>query len=235
MPWKRLRPKRKRRPLIRPFVITCLATAACLAGQVEHKHHPPGSAEEYIKILNDPTRDAWQKPDEVIRALALKPDEVVADIGSGGGYFSFRLAHHTALVYAVDIDQKLLDAVSKSGAQSGVQNVRTVLASAGDPKLPPESVDTVFFCEVTHHIQNRPDYYRKIDQVLRPGGRIVIIDFYKKKLPVGPPEAMKLSESQVIGELEAAGFRKTKTFSFLPYQYFMQFERHMARDGSGVH
>ena len=157
---------------------------------------------------------------------------MVADIGSGGGYFTCRVAHHTALIYAVDIDQKLLDVVSKSD----LQNVRTVLASPGDPKLPPQSVDTVFFCEVTHHIQNRPDYYRKIDQALRPGGRIVIIDFYKKKLPVGPPEAMKLSESQVIGELEAAGFRKTKTFSFLPYQYFMQFERqHMSRDGSGVH
>jgi ubiquinone/menaquinone biosynthesis C-methylase UbiE len=230
MLWKRLRPKWKRTPLTRPFVITCLLTVACFAGQVEHQHHPPGSAEEYIKILNDPTRDAWQKPDEVIRAMALRPDEGVADIGSGGGYFTFRIAHHTALVYAVDIDQKLLDAVSKSG----VQNVRTVLASTGDPKLPPQSVDTVFFCEVTHHIQNRPDYYRKIDQALRPGGRIVIIDFYKKKLPVGPPEAMKLSESQVIGELEAAGFRKTKTFRFLAYQFFMQFERqHLSRDGSG--
>ncbi len=76
-----------------------------------------------------------------------------------------------------------------------------------------------------HHIDGRPAYYAKLARALKPGGRIVILDFYKKPLPVGPPEAMKLSEEEVEAELKAAGFRKTKAHGFLPYQYFLEFER----------
>jgi arsenite methyltransferase len=189
--------------------------------QVSHQQHPPHSAEEYIRVLSHPSRDAWQKPDEVLEALNLKPDEAVADIGSGAGYFARRFARHAAKVYAVDIDPKLLEA-ARRGAPS---NLVTILAAPDDPRLPPASVDMIFFCNVLHHIHGRAAYYPKLARALKPGGRIVILEFYKKPLPVGPPESMKLTEEEVVGELQAAGFKKTKSFDFLPYQYFLVFQQ----------
>jgi ubiquinone/menaquinone biosynthesis C-methylase UbiE len=100
-----------------------------------------------------------------------------------------------------------------------------VHATPDDPKLPASSVDTIFICDVLHHIDKRPAYYEKLAAALKPGGRIVIVDFYKKDLPVGPPVAMKLSEQQVRDELEAAGFRVASAHTFLPHQYFLEFKR----------
>jgi ubiquinone/menaquinone biosynthesis C-methylase UbiE len=187
--------------------------------QVPHQHHPPRSAEEYAKVLEASSRDAWQKPHEVIQALALRPDEIVADIGAGSGYFTRRLARHVAKVYAVDIDAKLLE---KAKASAG-DNVETVLATPDDPKLPPASVDTIFICDVLHHIDGRPAYYEKLKQALKPGGRVVNIDFHKRPLPVGPPVSMKLSAEEVRREFEAAGFRLDKEHDLLPHQYFQEF------------
>jgi ubiquinone/menaquinone biosynthesis C-methylase UbiE len=192
-----------------------------LAPQVEHQHHPPRSAEEYAKALESSSREKWQKPRDVVEALKLKADEVIADIGTGSGYFSRRFAHHAGKVLAVDIDARLLELTGKD--KPG--NLETVLAATDDPKLPDGSVDTIFFCNVLHHIDNRPAYYAKLDRALKAGGRIVIVDFYKKKLPVGPPPSMKLTAEQVESELQAAGFRRTASHNFLPYQYFLEFQR----------
>ncbi|MCW5978447.1 MAG: methyltransferase domain-containing protein [Bryobacteraceae bacterium] len=204
-----------------------LSLAAGLAAlfQVPHQHeHPPRSAEGYARILEDPSRDAWQKPHEVVQALEIRPEEVVADIGAGSGYFSRRLARHAAKVYAVDIDPKLLDRAAKDAPKT----LETVLAEPDDPKLRAASVDTIFFCNVLHHIDNRAAYYEKLDAALKPGGRIVMLDFQKRDLPVGPPVSMKLSEQEVIDEMAAAGFVKARSFDFLAYQYFLVFERRAA-------
>lgn len=199
--------------------IVVLATAAF--GQVAHQktHHP--SSAEFAKILEDPSRDKWQKPHDVVMALDLKPNETVADIGAGTGYFARRFAMHAGKVYAVDIDEKLLAIAAKDAPK----NLVTVLAAPDDPRLPAGSVDTIFFCDVLHHIDKRPAYYAKLAQALKPGGRIVIVDFYKKEMPVGPPPSMKLSDQEVIAELEKAGFRLAKTLDILPYQYYLSFER----------
>lgn len=202
-------------------IVGLVIWAATAFSQVAHQHHPPQSAEDYLHVLNDPKRDAWQMPHEVVMALELKPGEVVADIGAGGGYFTRRFARHAGKVYAVDIDEKLL----KAAREAAPENVETILAAPDDPRLPERSVDTIFFCDVLHHIEHRPAYYPKLARALRPGGRIVIVDFYKKALPVGPPEKMKLSESEVTAELKAAGFRQSRSLDFLPYQYFLVFQR----------
>ena len=193
--------------------------AIALLGQVPHQHHPP-STEEYARVLEDPSRDEWQKPHEVVMALQLKPTEVVADIGAGTGYFARRFARHAAKVYAVDIDDKLL-AIARVKAPA---NLETILARPDDPRLPEHSIDTVFFCDVLHHIENRPAYYTNVAQALKPGGRIVVIEFFKKPLPVGPPVSMKLSDDEVIAELQKAGFVMSKRLNVLPYQYFLFFE-----------
>ncbi|MGD0014775.1 MAG: class I SAM-dependent methyltransferase [Bryobacteraceae bacterium] len=199
--------------------LTLLLAAATAFAQTAHQHHPPQSAQEYARVLNQPERENWQKPHEVVQALALAPTDVVADIGAGAGYFARRLARHVAKVYAVDIDADLL----KIAGEGAPANLAIVLAAADDPRLPPHSVDLIFFCDVLHHIQNRGAYLPKLRLALKPGGRIVNIDFYKRPLPIGPPVSMKLSEEQVIGEFRRAGFRLVKTERFLPYQYFLVF------------
>jgi ubiquinone/menaquinone biosynthesis C-methylase UbiE len=203
------------------MIRTLLLLAAAFAAQTEHQHHPPRSAEEYAHVLDDAARDKWQKPHEVIEALEIRPGEAIADIGAGTGYFARRFARHAAKVYAVDINAELL----KKAANDAPPNLTTVLAAPDDPKLPPGSVDTIFFCDVLHHISDRAAYLPKLAKALKPGGRVVNIDFYKKPLPVGPPVSMKLSEDQVIAEFQAAGFRLLKRLDFLPYQYFLVFKR----------
>jgi ubiquinone/menaquinone biosynthesis C-methylase UbiE len=194
---------------------------AALLAQVPHQNHPPRSAGEYAKVLEASSRDAWQKPHEVIAALKLRPDEVVADIGAGSGYFTRRLSKHAGKVYAVDIDAKLLELTKKNSGP----NVETVLAAPDDPKLPQASVDTIFICDVLHHIEGRPAYYAKLLRALKPGGRLVNIDFYTRDLPVGPPVAMKLSEAEVEAEMKAAGLQLAEKHDFLPHQYFLVFRR----------
>lgn len=198
-----------------------LLTAGIAAAQVPHQHHPPASAKEYARVLEDPSRDEWQKPHEVITELNLQDNQTVADLGAGTGYFSRRFARHAGQVLAVDIDPKLLEIAAKSG----VDNLKTVLATPDDPKLAANSVDLIFICDVLHHIENRAAYYPKLAAALKPGGKIVIVDFFKKPLPVGPPPEMKLDEAQVIDELDKAGFKKTRQVTALPYQYFLFFER----------
>lgn len=202
-------------------ILVALCFTLVASGQVEHQHHhPPQSADEYAQVLEDPSRDAWQQPHEVIMALKLSPTDVVADIGSGTGYFARRFALHAAKVYAVDIDPKLLEISAKSAPP----NLITVLAKPDDPMLAESSVDLIFFCDVLHHLDNRPAYLQHLKKVLKPGGRIVTIDFYKKQLPVGPPDAMKLSEDTIISEFSGAGFRLSRKETFLPYQYFLEFK-----------
>jgi ubiquinone/menaquinone biosynthesis C-methylase UbiE len=176
-------------------------------------------AESYARVLEDPSRDAWQKPHAVLQTLALKPTEVVADIGAGTGYFARRFAHHVATVYAVDIDPKLLEIAS----QKAPANLKTVLASPDDPKLAKASVDTIFICNVLHHIDNRPAYLETLRSALKPGGRIVVLEFHKKELPVGPPAEMKIAEPALIQEFRGAGFEVARRHDILPYQYFLEF------------
>jgi ubiquinone/menaquinone biosynthesis C-methylase UbiE len=196
-----------------------LALAAMAQAQVAHQHHPP-SSDEYAKVLEDPSRDEWQKPHEVVMALHLKPADTVADIGAGTGYFARRFVNHAGLVYAVDVDEKLLAIAGKNAPA----NLKTVLAAPDDPRLPERSVDIIFFCDVLHHIEHRSAYLPKLAKVLKPGGRIAVIEFYKKETPIGPPLAMKLSDDEVIGEFQNAGFVLKKRLDLLPYQYFLFFE-----------
>ena len=190
-----------------------------MLAQTTHQHHPPQSASEYAQALENPERNGWQKPHEVILALKLTGQETVADIGSGTGYFSNRLAHHARRVFAVDVDARLLEMSLKTAPP----NVTPVLASLDDPRLPESASDLIFFCDVLHHIENRSAYLEKIKRALKPGGRVAVIDFYKKPLKVGPPPEMKIDRVDMVKEFEKAGFRLVEEQGFLPYQYFVVF------------
>jgi ubiquinone/menaquinone biosynthesis C-methylase UbiE len=199
-----------------------------VAAQVAHQHHPPESANEYIRALEDPGREEWQKPAEVLAKLALKPGESIADIGAGSGYFTLRFAAAvgpTGKVYAVDIDREMLAYIEARAKSEQVSNIHTILADPHDPKLPAASVDLIFICDTLHHISEREKYYPMLLRALKPGGRLVNIDFQKKReITLGPPFGMRIGRQDMIKEAEAGRFHLVTEYNFLPYQYFLVFQ-----------
>ena len=168
-------------------------------------------------------RDEWQEPDRVVESLALVPGARVADLGSGGGYFTFRLADAVGpegRVYAIDVDEGMNDYVSGKAQEDGYANVETVLVPSDDPRLP-EPVDLLFTCNTYHHLENRSDYFAGLRDSLRSGGRIAIIDYTGEG---GFFERRHATPSEVIQrEMEAAGFQLEANHEFLARQSFMVF------------
>ena len=190
--------------------------------QMHQLHNDPKA---YMKALEDPKRDEYQKPHEVLTALNIKPGEVIADIGAGSGYFSFRFAHHVGpgRVYAVDISPDMIVHMNRRIRDLGVTNLTTVLAAPDDPLLADASLDRVFICDTWHHVEKQGEYLAKLKKMLKPAGQLVMIDFQKRELPVGPPLEMKIARGDLVRQLETAGFQLLKEHTFLPYQYFLVF------------
>jgi SAM-dependent methyltransferase len=208
------------------FLVGPAWTGAQTVATPPDAHRLHGDSAAYIAALEDPARDAWQKPHEVVAALDLKPGEVVADIGAGSGYFALRFAHHVGpggRVFAVDVSQEMLTYLERRAAETRLDNVRAVLAPPDDPLLPDGSVDRVFVCDVWHHIEDQPGYLAKLRKALRPSGEIVMVDFHKRDLPVGPPTSMKIAREDLVAQLEAQGLRLVREHTFLPHQYFLVF------------
>src|SRR3954454_12556157 len=142
--------------------ITALTLLATAAAQSPGTHqHSFGDAEKWSHVFDDPERDAWQKPHEVIRALGLAPDAVVADLGAGTGYFSARLANmlRSGRVYAVDLEPEMVKYLAERAKREGLKNMIAVAGSATDARIP-EKVDLVLLVDVYHHIGGRAAYFR---------------------------------------------------------------------------
>jgi len=185
--------------------------------------HSFGGAEHWARVFDDPARDEWQKPHQVIQALKLARDSVVADIGSGTGYFSIRLAHFVpkGRVFGVDIEPDMVKYLAERAKRDGLTNVTAVAGRPDDPRLPAKA-DVVIMVDVFHHIADRDPYFRKLRDSLKPGGRVAIID-YKKDSPMGPPASERITADGVKAELRAAGYALVKEHDFLPHQYFLIF------------
>ena len=195
------------------------------AAQTPHtRHHGFGDAEKWSKVFDDPERDAWQKPHEVIQALALKPDAIVADIGAGTGYFSVRFAHMLpkGRVYGVDTEPAMVKHLAERAQREGLKNVTAVAARPGDPRLP-EKADLVVLVDTYHHVEDRERYFRNLQKALRPGGRVAVIDF-RMDSPVGPPRKARVAPDTVKGEMKRAGYVLAQEHGFLPNQYFLVFQ-----------
>jgi len=202
-----------------------LLPAMPAAAQAPHTHqHTFGDAEKWAQVFDDPKRDAWQKPHEVIQALALKPDAVVADIGSGTGYFAVRFARMVpkGKVYGVDTESDMVKYLAERAKREGLKNVTAVAGAPGDPRLP-EKADLIILVDVYHHIEGRERYFRSLRDALRPGGRIAIIDFTLNS-PDGPPKNARIAPERVKTELERAGYTLVQEHTFLPNQYFLIFQ-----------
>ncbi len=180
-------------------------------------------AEKYIAAMDNPHRVL--NVDEVIAKLQLKPGDIVADIGSGSGAFSIPMAKAIApngILYAVDIDQAMLDHVAARAKEAGISNLRTVLGEYDDPKLPVKNVDVAFFHRVLHMIEHRQTYLNDTAKYLKPDGRVVVIDKNKEQ---SPDSWMWLNQSDVDTWMAAIGFYPAQHFTVFDDRYFVAYQR----------
>jgi SAM-dependent methyltransferase len=210
--------------MVRTLALLALFAGAAGAQSPSTHHHSFGDAEKWSHVFDDPKRDAWQKPHQVIQALALRPDAVVADIGAGTGYFAVRLANMVSQgrVYGVDVEPDMVKYLAERAKREKRVNLTAVAGTPDDPRLP-EKADLVLLVDVYHHIEERERYFRRLKDSLKPGGRVAIIDF-RLDSPEGPPKAARVAPEKVGAELKAAGYRLAQEHRFLPNQYFLVFE-----------
>jgi len=192
----------------------------------DHKdrHGNPADLEAYIARMEEPSRAEWQKPDDVVRALNLRPGQVACDIGAGPGYFSLRLARvlgDAGRVYAVDVEPRILAVLRDRIRDSGARNVTPVLSLADDALLPAGGCDLILIVDTYHHFPDGPAYLQRLSRALKPGGRIANVDFHKRELPVGPPVEHKVAREAFLADATAAGLKLVEEHAFLPYQYFV--------------
>ena len=195
------------------------------AGSGEGFHRRFDDAEKWAKEFDNPERDAWQKPEEVLDALHLQPTSLVADIGAGTGYFSVRIAKRVpeGKIFAADVEPDMVRYLGARAEREHLANLTPVQARTDATDLP-EPVDLVLVVDTYHHIDDRTRYFAALQSSLRPGGRLVIIDF-KADLPNGPPAQHRISPERVGEELTAAGYMLTEKFEFLPRQYGLIFTK----------
>jgi ubiquinone/menaquinone biosynthesis C-methylase UbiE len=189
-------------------------------------HHSFDDVPKWVAVFDDPERDAWQKPEAVLRELGVGPGMTVADLGAGTGYFSVHVAKavgEKGMVLAIDVEPKLVAYMKERAAKARLPQMVAVLAPADDPKLPSRGVDLVLVVDTWHHIDDRLKYLAKLSAGLKPGGRVAIVDFKKGDFPVGPPDAHKLEAEAVTAEFAEAGWKETSRWDGLPYQYLLVF------------
>lgn len=185
-------------------------------------HHRFENAEAWAKVFDDPARDAWQRPDDVVAALGLAPSMTVADVGAGTGYFTVRLARAVprGQVIATDIEPDMVRYLGERARREGLANVRAVLATADQPRLEPGSVDRILVVDVWHHIADRVGYARGLASALRRGGQVAIVDFTMEATH-GPPKKHRLLPDAIIADLRAAGLEAALSPLRLPDQYMV--------------
>jgi SAM-dependent methyltransferase len=193
------------------------------------EHHHPGTmvhrfedADAWAKVFDDPARDAWQHPDDVVAALGLTATMTVADVGAGTGYFTVRLARAvpSGQVIATDIEPDMIRYLTGRAQREHLANVRAVLATGDDPRLDATTVDRILVVDVWHHIADRVRYAKGLASALRPGGQLAIVDFTREATH-GPPKEHRLPPEAILADLRAAGLDAALSPTKLPDQFIV--------------
>lgn len=185
-------------------------------------------AEDWSKTLDQTTRVEGLKITEIVTRLALKPGQVVADLGAGTGLFSVPLGKAVApngTAYAVEIDKDYFPIIDGKAKEAKVANVKTVLGGFTDPKLPARNVDVAFMHDVLHHVEDRPAYLKTAANYVKPGGRFVVIDYKADSSPHRDQPNLIVSEQQVTDWMKAAGYGKVEKVDLFPDKYFLIFSK----------
>ena len=177
-----------------------------------------------VERFNKKASDSKNKPDNIIKTISLKPGQSIADIGAGGGYFSLRFAEivgKSGRVYAVDTNQKFIEFISKTAKEKRLSNIYPILATEDKLDLSEKSLDAIFMRNVTHHLSNRTQYFRKFKQFLKPDGKIIIIDYKpSKSFSFSGMFGHHVAKDTILQEMTDAGYVLEQDFGFLPQQHF---------------
>ena len=177
-----------------------------------------------VRSFESDERDAWQKPDDVVALLGDISSKTIMDIGSGTGYFSFRLVAAGAKVICADVDERFLGQIRERKTELGLDDSQMELRHVpfDSSTLAEGEADMVLIVDTYHHIEDRANYFSEVRHGLSAGGQLVVVDFKKEDLPVGPPVGMKLEAETIIEELRAAGYTNFEVNNdLLPYQYII--------------
>jgi arsenite methyltransferase len=188
--------------------------------------HRFSGADKWTRILDDPARDAWQRPDDVLRALELTPAMTVADVGAGTGYFAVRLARAVpeGQVIATDVEVDMVRHLEARARRERLPNLRAVRATDAVSGLAANSVDRILVVHVWHHLADRRAFARGLAAALRPGGKTVVVDF-NLGAERGPPPNLRLPPEAITGDLAAAGLTAKVSAVALPDQYLVEARR----------
>ncbi len=190
------------------------------------RHGNPSDLRRLMRRQLAPSRARWQRPARVLRVLGVRRGAVVADVGSGPGYFTTRLARAVGprgRVYAVDPEPEVLSMLVER--LDGAGNVTPVLSRDDDPMLPPASCDLAVFINAYHHVAKGPAFVRRLARCLKRGGRLALIDWAYRETPKGPPMHRRIPPDKVVGIARRAGLVPVARHEFLPYQYFIVLAR----------
>lgn len=214
------------------LLVTVLAASAQVATDVNRRYQDPQQRAAIGNGLGDPSRDAQEKPRELVAAMKLRPGMTVADVGTGVGYmlpFLDAAVEPGGHLIAEDIFPDFLDKARAKAVKTGLNNVEFVLGSETDPKLPAGKVDTVLVLETYHHFDYPEKMLAGIARGLAPDGRLFIVDFYKRPGAMPGQDAMhhiRLDVDGVVKEVEASGFKLEWQREHLPgSQYIVCFRK----------
>jgi arsenite methyltransferase len=213
----------------RPLAIALLVAAGLteVAAQRPRGHgrlFPP----QDLGLLEAPDRELWQRSERVMDALGIVDASVVADVGAGSGWFTIRLARRVGpqgVIYAQDVQQEMLSAITRRLPRENLANVRTVLGRENDPRLPANTFDAVLLVDAYHEIEDPVTFLTHLAAALKPAGRLGIIDFKLEGGGPGPPRDERVAADMVEADAVRAGLRLESAETFLPFQYFLIFEK----------
>ncbi len=219
------------------------ATAPAAAGEGVYSTRPPsrdGIGKVYMgreiahvmgyagkSWLERPDRETTEMPDRVVDSLALEPDDVVADVGAGSGYFTFRIAPRVpqGQVLAVDLQPEMLAVVERRARERGIGNVEPIQGTATNPNLPEAAVDLALMVDAYHEFSHPREMMAAIVRALKPGGRVVLVEYRGEDPTVPIKELHKMTEDQARREMAAVGLAWRETLDFLPQQHVLVFEK----------
>ncbi|MEM7353909.1 MAG: methyltransferase domain-containing protein [Acidobacteriota bacterium] len=182
-----------------------------------------------LDLTQGPKRAAWQRPEQVVAALGLRPGSRVADIGAGEGYFTLLLAEAvgpSGRVYAVDVDSTTLAKLQRTVDVSSYDNIDVIHGELDDPRLPDRSIDVAFLCNTYHHLEGRTAYFSGLKNDLKPGGRVAVVDIRDDVAGVASlfvDADHWIRWEDLYGEMSIAGYDLKDRFGFLPVQHFAIF------------
>jgi len=190
-------------------------------------HHSFKGIDQWVRVFDDPKRDLWQKPQETVAAMRIAPGMTVADLGAGTGYFNRYLSKAVGpegMVLALDTEIEMVQHMAERNRREGLSNVLPVLVSPEDPFFPRRRIDRVLIVDTYHHVNDRLSYFAHMRGALAEKGSVIVVDYLKKPIPVGPAMEHKIDRELVVREMKQIGFNLVREETFLPYQYYLVFE-----------